>query len=137
MEIDRSRNDSLAAIIDTNVLIYIFTQKVDVFNQLRELGFKKFLFPKQVIQELKSLEKNFEGKEKLAAKFAIKLIEDCGDCEIIDVKAEGCDNAIIKLAKIRNAVIISNDKELRKRAKKEGVTVGYLREFKFIYIEDF
>ena len=124
------------AIIDTNVLIYIFTQKVDVFSQLKELGYKKFLFPKQVINELKNLERSLDGKEKIGARFAIQLIERCDNCEVVDIEAKGCDDAIIKLAKLRNAVIITNDKELRKRAKNFGVQTGYLRELKFIEIDD-
>uniref|UniRef100_A0A7C4W3W2 Ribonuclease VapC n=1 Tax=Geoglobus ahangari TaxID=113653 RepID=A0A7C4W3W2_9EURY len=138
MEVDRRRNDNLMkAIIDTNVLIYIFTQKTDVFSQLKELGFKKFLFPKQVITELRNLEKSLNGREKVAAKFALQLIENCKECEVKEIEAEGSDDAIIKLAKEENAVIISNDKELRKKAKKLGIQTGYLRELKFIEVEDF
>jgi len=127
----------MKAIIDTNVLIYIFTQKADVFTQLRELGFKKFLFPKQVVTELKNLERSLDGKERIAAKFALKLIENCKECEVREVEARGSDEAIVRLAKEEDAVIITNDKELRKRAKKQGILTGYLRELKFIEIEDF
>ena len=138
MEADRCRNDNLMkAVIDTNVLIYIFTQKVDVFSQLRELGFKKFLFPKQVITELENLEKSLNGKKRIAAKFALQLIEKCKECEVREIEARGSDDAIIKLAKEEDAVIISNDKELRKKAKKLGILTGCLRELKFIEIEDF
>ena len=126
----------MKAIIDTNVLIYIFTQRVDVFTQLRELGFKKFLFPEQIISELKSLERSLDGKERIAARFALQLIERCKDCIVKRVDAKG-DEAIIKLAKEEDAVIISNDKELRRKAKKQGILTGYLRELKFVEIEDF
>ena len=138
METDRcGKNSVMKAIIDTNVLMYIYTCKVDVFSQLRELGFKKFIFPKQILEELKKLEKSLEGKEKRAARFALKLIERCDDCEIVDLEWEGSDKAIIGIAKSYSAVIISNDRELRRRAKEEGITVGYLREFKYVEIEYF
>jgi len=43
METDRCGNYKVrCAVLDTNVLMYVFTEKVDVFAQLRELGFNKF-----------------------------------------------------------------------------------------------
>ncbi len=137
MEADRSRNNSLRkAIIDTNVLMYIFTKKADVFSQLRDLGYRRFIFPKQIINELENLEKNLEGFERRAANFALNLIKKCNDCEIVEVEASGSDNAILKLAEIENAVVITNDKKLRKRAKERGITVGYLREMKYVEIDE-
>jgi len=137
MEADRSRNNSLRkAIIDTNVLMYIFTKKADVFSQLRDLGYRRFIFPKQIINELENLGKNLEGFERRAANFALDLIKKCSDCEIVEVEACGSDNAILKLAETENAVVITNDKKLRKRAKERGITVGYLREMKYVEIDE-
>ncbi len=136
MEADWSGNNSLRkAIIDTNVLMYIFTEKADVFSQLRELGYRKFVFPMQIIDELNKLSISLDGSERRAARFALSLIEKCSDCETIKIEAEGSDNAILKLAEKEGAVVITNDKRLRKRAKEKGVVVGYLREMKYIEIE--
>ncbi|MBE8540230.1 PIN domain-containing protein [Geoglobus acetivorans] len=137
MEADRRRNFNLkSVIIDTNVLIYIFTHRVDVFSQLRELGFRRFIFPEQTIEELKKLQLSLDGLEKRAAKFALTLIENCSECEIFRVDAEGNDNAILKLAKMFSSTVITNDKRLRKRAKLEGIPVGYLRELRYVEVED-
>ena len=137
METHRGRNNSLRiAIIDTNVLMYIFTEKVDIFTQLRELGYRRFVFPIQVIEELKNLSSTLEGSERRAAIFALNLISKCNDCEIVDVKSEGSDNAILRLAEMENAAIITNDKKLRMRAKERGIIVGYLREMKYVEIEE-
>ena len=137
MEADRGRNNSLRkAIIDTNVLMYIFTKKADVFSQLRDHGYRRFVFPKQIIIKLENLEKNLVGLERRAANFALNLIKKCSDCEIVEVEASGSDNAILKLAEIENAVVITNDKKLRKRAKERGIAVGYLREMKYVEIDE-
>lgn len=137
MEAHRSGKDSVRkAIVDTNVLMYIFTKKVDVFTQLRELGFKKFVFPKQIIDELKKLQISLDGTERRAARFALTLIESRDDCEIHEVDAAGSDNAILKLAKKLDAAIITNDKALRRRAKLEGIVVGYLRELRYIELDE-
>ncbi len=137
MEADRSRNHSLRkAVIDTNVLMYIFTERVDVFSQLRELGYRRFVFPVQIIEELRRLSLTLDGNDRRAAIFALNLVDRCSDCEIFDLRSEGSDNAILKLAEMENAVIITNDKNLRRRAKERGIAVGYLREMKYVEIEE-
>ncbi len=137
MEADRSRKDKVkSAVLDTNVLIYIFTQKVDLLDQLRELGFKKFLVPDRVFEELKNLSISLTGKEKRAAKLAIKLVESCGDCEIVESNTVGTDDALLQVAKKFGATLITNDKNLRRRANEEGIETGYLRELKFVEIEE-
>ncbi|NOY10869.1 MAG: ribonuclease VapC [Archaeoglobi archaeon] len=137
MEAHRSGKDSVRkAIIDTNVLMYIFTKKVDVFTQLRELGFKKFVFPRHVVEELERLQVSLDGTERRAARFALTLIRSRDDCEVHEVDAVGSDNAILKLAKSLDAAVITNDKALRKRAKLEGIVVGYLRELKYVELDE-
>ncbi len=138
MEADRCRKNKVrSAVLDTNVLIYIFTQKVDLLDQLRDYGFKKFMIPDKVVEELKNLSVSLTGKEKRAAKMALNLIERCGDCEVVETNAVGTDSAILEVAKKFNAVVISNDKNLRKRAREENVETGYLRELKFVELEEF
>ncbi len=137
MEADRSGKDKVkSAVLDTNVLIYIFTQKVDLLDQLRELGFKKFLVPDRVFEELKNLSISLTGKEKRAAKLAIKLVENCRDCEIVESNTVGTDDALLQVAKKFGATLITNDKNLRRRANEEGIETGYLRELKFVEIEE-
>ncbi len=137
MEVDRSRKDKVrAAVLDTNILIYVFTQKVDVLDQLRDLGFKKFLIPDRVYDELRNLSVSLTGKERRAARLALKLIESCKDCEVVESKAVGTDSALLQVAKTYNATLITNDKNLRRRASEEGVETGYLRELKFVEIEE-
>ena len=137
MEADRSGKDKVkAAVLDTNVLIYIFTQKADVLDQLRELGFRKFLIPERVYEELRNLCISLTGKERKAAKLALKLIESCKECEVVESEAVGTDSALLQVAKKYNATLITNDKNLRRRANEEGIETGYLRELKFIEIEE-
>ena len=137
MEADRGGNDNLRkVIVDTNVLMYIFARKADVLTQLRELGYRKFIFPVHIVRELENLSRSLEGNERRAALFALNIIESCTDCEVVDVEAEGSDNAILKLAEKENAAIITNDKILRKRAKEMGLKVGYLREMKYVEVDD-
>jgi len=134
MEADRRRNNKVrCAILDTNVLMYIYLKKIDVIGQLRELGFKKFLVPSQVVEELKRLEVSLTGKEKRAARFALNIT---ANLEVVDVEAEGTDVSLISLAKKLGCVLITNDKELKRRAMKEGIQVGYVREMCRVEVEE-
>lgn len=135
MEVDRGWNNSMrCAVIDTNVLMYSFLERVDIFSQLKEMGFKKFYVPSKVVEELERLKISLTGKERMASKFALSLIEKY--CEVVDVEASGTDLALIELAKLKNCVLITNDKNLKKMAKEMGIRIGYLRELKRIEVED-
>mgnify|MGYP000560099247 CR=1 FL=1 len=134
MEADRCRNDKVrCAVLDTNVLMYIYTEKVDLFAQLRELGFSKFIIPSKVVQELRNLSISLTGKERQAARFALSLIERF--CEVVDIEAVGTDIALLEAAKRFGCTLITNDKRLKKKAKQEGIPIGYLRETKYVAIE--
>ncbi len=134
MEADRSGNYKVrCAVLDTNVLMYVFTEKVDVFAQLRELGFNKFIVPSKVVGELKNLSISLTGKERQAAKFALSLVEKF--CEVVEIEAVGTDIALLETARRFGCVLITNDKMLKKKAKREGIPIGYLREMKYVAIE--
>jgi rRNA-processing protein FCF1 len=138
MEAYRRRNNKVkCAAIDTNILMYIFLEKIDVFTQLRELGFNRFIIPSKVVEELENLKRSLRGREKLAARFALNLLSTCKDCEIVEVEAVGTDVALLKTAEKYGCVLITNDKNLKKRAKARSITVGYIREMRRIEIEDF
>jgi hypothetical protein len=131
MEANWCRNNKVrCATLDTNVLMCIFLEKIDVFTQLRELGFKKFIIPLRIVDELKNLEKFLKGKERLAARFALNLILECNDCEIVEVKAAGVDASLLATAEKYGCTLLTNDKDLKRRAKAKGVEIGYLREMR-------
>ncbi len=123
------------AVIDTNVLMYVYTARVDVFGELRLMGFSKFLVPEGVVEELKILSRTLSGKYSRAARFALSLIEREG-VEVVKVEASGTDTALIELCRKEGCVLITNDRELRRRARKEGLTVGYIREMNRVFVED-
>jgi hypothetical protein len=125
MEANRRRNDKVKCVtLDTNILIHAFLKKIDIFTQLNELGFK-IIIPLKVLEELKKLEKTLRGREKLAVKFALNLIER--SCEIVEIDAIGADAALLATAEKYDCVLITNDRDLKRRAKVKGIAIGYLR----------
>jgi hypothetical protein len=123
------------ATIDTNVLMYIFLKKVDVFSQLKEMGFRTFVIPRQVVDELERLSTALTGKERKAAIFALNIIKSMDNCHIVEVEAEGTDPALLKVAEEYGCTLITNDKGLKKRAKGR-VAVGFLRELNRIELDE-
>ncbi len=136
MEADRRGNNKVrCAVLDTNVLMYVYLKKVDVISQLRELGFRRIVVPESVVRELRNLSISLTGKEKRAALFALSLIER-ERIEVVESSKKG-DEALIELAEKMGCTLITNDKMLRKRARDAGLKVGMLRELNRIEILDF
>ncbi len=126
MEADRFRSNKVrCAVIDTNVLMYIFLNKADVISQLRDEGFRQFVITESVLEELRKLEKSLRGKERNAARFALRLVENCG-FQVVSTSSKG-DPSLIEAAEKLGCVLITNDKSLKKRAKVRKIPVGYLK----------
>ncbi len=133
MEVNRRRNNKLrCAVLDTNVLMYIYLEKVDVLPQLEYLGFSKVFVPQTVVDELNRLKVSLTGKERLAANFALRLIES-GEIEVIETEKKG-DSALLEVAEKYGCYLITNDKSLRRRAKDLGIPFGYIREMNRVEI---
>lgn len=132
MEADRCRNNKVrCAVIDTNVLMYVYLNKADVVGQLKEFGFRRFFVTASIKRELEKLESSLKGRERLAARFALKLLEHF---EVVETESEG-DSSLIEAAEKYGCVLVTNDKELKRRAKQRGIPVGYLKEDKRIFVE--
>ncbi|MCS7130014.1 MAG: PIN domain-containing protein [Archaeoglobaceae archaeon] len=119
MEANRLGSDRV--IFDTNALIYAVKNKLDFSNL-------KIVVPKAVLDELKRLESKLSGEEKTAVRIALKLIENF---EFVD-SSEG-DEGILETAKKLGCGIITNDKELRRKAEKLGLAVGYIKLGKIVF----
>lgn len=113
MEADRFRKNCI--IFDTNALIYAVKNKVD-------LSEFKILLPTAVVEELKSLEEKLRGEEKTATKIALKIAEKA---ELIESKSG--DKGILEVAQKIHSIIVTNDRELREKAKKLGIPTGYVK----------
>jgi len=119
MEANRFRSNRV--IFDTNALIYAVKNRLD-------LSEFEIIVPKAVFEELKRLEEKLSGEERIAVKVALKLIEGV---KVIE-SGEG-DEGILGVAKKLGCGIITNDKELRRKAEKLGISVGYIKFGKVVF----
>ena len=126
--------ESKEVVIDTNFFMVPFQFNVDIIDELEKaLPSYKLTTPIFVINELKGLKRNNKGKIRLNADLALKLANSSN----IEIKAislennETVDDALLRVSE----VLATNDIELKKRARKKGITVAYLRQKKYIAID--
>ena len=126
--------ESKEVVIDTNFFMVPFQFNVDIIDELEKaLPSYKLTTPSLVINELKGLKRNNKGNIRLNADLALKLANS-SNIEIKDISLENnetVDDALLRVSE----VLATNDIELKKRAKKKGITVAYLRQKKYIAID--
>ena len=126
--------ESKEVVIDTNFFMVPFQFNVDIIDELEKaLPSYRLTTPIFVINELKGLKRNNKGKIRLNADLALKLANS-SNIEIKDISLENnetVDDALLRVSE----VLATNDIELKKRAKKKGITVAYLRQKKYIAID--
>ncbi|MBQ6547848.1 MAG: twitching motility protein PilT [Candidatus Methanomethylophilaceae archaeon] len=112
-------------VLDTNALLMPFEMKMNLTLSVeRLLGEVEFIVPGPLIGELKHLENKYANAAlQLARKY-----------EIVPTEATG-DNSVIELALMRNAFVLTNDKILRGRLRKLGISLIYLRSGTHLVVE--
>ena len=111
---------------------------VDVITELKLLlpSYYDLIVPSIVINELSKLKKKTKGKNKLAASIALQIAKK-EPFKIVTIKKEDhVDNLLLKYC-TENDVLCTNDKILRKRARKNGITVVYLKQHKFLEVDGY
>ncbi len=114
----------MKVIIDTNGLMIPVQFNVDIFDELRRLGYNRFIVPLSVIRELESLQKGLRGKDKTAAKVAYSLARRC---EVVETSGHA-DNVIVDLAGNCDAAVLTNDIGLKKRLEDKNIPIICLRQ---------
>jgi rRNA-processing protein FCF1 len=98
---------------------------VDIKGELERLLDRRveFLIPGPVLRELKDISVRGTPDEKSAARVGLIMAEHGS---VIEFDA-GADESIIKIALEKRCPVGTNDSSLRKRLRKEGIPVIYLR----------
>ena len=118
-------NKKRKVILDTNALLSQFRFNVDLEKELnRLLGAYEIIIPSSVLLELENVQDRYvRAAQKFAKRYPIISTELAGD------------DSIISLAVELKAIVVTNDKELRKRLKKQGITVIFLRQGKYLSMD--
>jgi len=120
-------------ILDSCAILMCFEYSIDLEQELsRLLGAYHIIIPSSVVNELELLSKTGKGSKKIKAKTALKFIEKY---EIFDVDELNADDSLIHLAQRLDGVVVTNDKQLRKRLSDVSVSVVFLRGKKTLMLE--
>ena len=110
----------MKVIIDTNGFMIPVQFGVDIFEELKRLGFDEFFVPEAVVFEIEKLIKRERGSNRAAAKVA--------RCERITAATGPADDVILRLAKEMEAAVLTNDIGLKRRLAEEGIQTISLRQ---------
>jgi len=114
-------------VLDTNALLMPFEIRINLDLALRDLlGDVRCIVPGPLVGELKHLDHKF-------AKAALELARRY---EIVQTTLSG-DDAVIEAAVSSGGYILTNDKDLRARARKQGIPLIYLRSGTHLVLETF
>ena len=128
----RGNTKNKTIILDTSAILMLFEFSINLEDELQKLVGKyeiKILTP--VFNELKIISKQGDGKKNKNAKAALKLITKY---PLIEVEGKG-DDAIIEFAKKNKCMVITNDKQLRKRLKEISTKSIFLKTKKILDID--
>ena len=116
----------------------MFQLDVDIVMELQNLlpSYYDLIVPSVVIDELTTLKKKSKGKNKLAASIAY-TIANKEPFNIVNIKkTDHVDNLLLKFCNDTD-VLCTNDKILRKRARKKNITVVYLRQHRYLEVDGY
>lgn len=117
---------SLLVFVDTNIWLLPYLRKIDIFTELERLLVREkryeVIISREVVNELKEImkSKDSKGREKTAAKIALKLIEKNNVKILEDHDNEtNVDDFILKLSQRYkdSLVLCTNDRELRRKIR--------------------
>ncbi len=123
-------------IIDTNFLMIPYKFKVDIFSEFKRIcnfNYRLVIF-EQTIDELNYIMKKQSGKDKMAAKFALKLIP-LKNIDIIKSEQShvSVDSLILKNLN-KETIVATNDINLKKELLKKDTPVVILRQKKYLQL---
>ena len=116
----------------------MFQLDVDIVMELQNLlpSYYDLIVPSVVIDELTTLKKKSKGKNKLAASIAY-TIANKEPFNIVNIKkTDHVDNLLLKFCNDTD-VLCTNDKILRKRARKRNITVVYLSQHRYLEVDGY
>lgn len=110
-------------LLDSSMLMIPLEKKINLSYELERILPISFeiVVPSVVLRELEELKERAEQSRKRKAHLALSL---AASFRIIDsLEEEEADKELIRLAKEHNAIIATNDRELRLKLREEGVVV--------------
>jgi len=114
-----------AVVLDTNALMIPYQSGINIEKEItRLLGICRIIVPSSVVEEMERLA-NEDGGTGRAAKLGLSIIKKRG-FRIMETENKG-DDGVLETALKMESAIVTNDKELQKRAKEMNLPIIYPR----------
>lgn len=115
-----------AVVLDTNALLMPYQFGINLEKELNKLlGICRIIVPRAAIEEIERLAGK-GGEIGRAAQLGLSIVKKRG-FRLIESQNRG-DDGILEIALKMDAAIVTNDKELKKKAKELRLPIIYLRE---------
>jgi uncharacterized protein len=109
---------------------------VDIITELEQiLPSYELWVPSLIIRELEDIKTRSKEQDRIAASIALKIASS-PPIKIFQVDRENDEDVDDVLLRI-SIVLCTNDAELRKKARKKGVTVVYLRQKRYMAVDGY
>jgi rRNA-processing protein FCF1 len=128
---------SAAVILDSNFLFIPLRFGVDIFDELHRLLGRnvRCVVTTPIIDELRLLRTDAKPSFRKEVDFALGLVERCEVMEASLDLRETVDDSIVRVASDGPFIVATNDADLRRRLRKAGVSVVFLRQRSHLEIE--
>jgi rRNA-processing protein FCF1 len=88
-----------------------------------------------VLDELRRLKKNVKTRESKYIDFALASAEGMEKLDTVLLPEEDVDDQLVRLSEQEDLIVATTDSELRKRIRKKGKPVVFLRQRRFLSID--
>ncbi|MGC8936056.1 MAG: PIN domain-containing protein [Candidatus Methanomethylicaceae archaeon] len=123
--------ETVPVLLDTNILLYSVSEPFEIKSQIEKIGFKKIVITEGVKRELERIANSGRTKEK---KFAKLSLEIANRFEVLPDPLIGgtVDDQLLYLSKNYGYIVATSDALLRKRLRKEGLPVIFIKNKRLI-----
>jgi rRNA-processing protein FCF1 len=132
-----SEDEPIKVVLDANFFFVSSQFNVDVFEELANLLNRRFeaVLLSSTQKELQGLAESSSPKQRKQAQLALRLAEKCNVVSVEKGLMDTYDDVIVRVAAEWKSPVATNDRELRKRLRKVGVPVVFLRQKRRLEME--
>jgi rRNA-processing protein FCF1 len=123
--------ETVPVLLDTNMLIYSASEPFEIRSQLERLGFKNIIVTEGVKRELERLAQVGRTKEKKFAKLSLEIAKKFGTMPDPPITGS-VDDQLVYISKQHGYIVATSDASLRRRLKREGLPVIYIKNRRLI-----
>jgi len=129
--------EPIKVVLDANFFFVVSQFNVDVFEELANLLNRRYepVLLSSTQKELQGLAESTSPKQRKQAQLALRLAEKCRVVAAEKGSKETYDDVIVRVSAEWKSAVATNDRGLRKRLRKVGLPVIFLRQKRRLEME--